>query len=61
MNILLVANVGSQEKRSNELKYIQSKIKTKKRGPKTIAKLITTCTIPAFFRFTESNGLVRNS
>ena len=62
MKILLVVKVGSQENRSNQLKYIQSKIKTKKkRSPKTIAKLITTCTIPAFFRFTESNGLVRNS
>ena len=31
MKILLVVKVGSQEKRSNQLKYIQSKIKTKKR------------------------------
>ena len=63
MKILLVVKVGSQEKRSNQLKYIQSKIiKNKtKRSPKTIAKVITTCTIPAFFRFTESNSLVRNS
>ena len=32
MKILLVVKVGSQEKRrSNQLKYIQSKIKTKQR------------------------------
>ena len=31
MKILLVVKVGSKENRSNQLKYIQSKIKTKKR------------------------------
>ena len=38
MKILLVVKVGSQEKRSNQLKYIQSKIKTKKREVKDYSK-----------------------
>ena len=38
MKILLVVKVGSQEKRSNQLKYIQSKIKRKKREVKDYSK-----------------------
>ena len=38
MKILLVVKVGSQEKRSNQLKYIQSKIKTKKEKCKDYSK-----------------------
>ena len=38
MKILLVVKVGSQEKRSNQLKYIQSKIKTKKEKSKDYSK-----------------------
>ena len=63
--ILLVVNVGSLEKRSNQPKYNEPKT----RSPKTTAKLIQNnvycffitifrLAIPAFFRFTDVTELM---
>ena len=63
--ILLVVNVGSLEKRSNQPKYKESRT----RSPKTTAKLISNnvycffkpifrLAIPAFYRFTDVTELM---